>query len=111
MIYTIKTNTGEHQEHASVHDAARFILSYDNHDWELRADDEQGGYSLWCSRFGGGGRKGGMVKNLIWTPCEDLAQAALDVLEDVARYSDRYGFDVLTEDEFKKNQAEMEQAS
>lgn len=99
MFYVVNNTSGAAEFCDTADEAGRFILGYDNHDWEVR-EGANGGYWLWRSRFGGGGRKGGMVKNLIYTPCADLAEAEGDILRDVVRYSDRYGFDVLTEAEW-----------
>lgn len=107
-LFVIENSSGEAHAVASVRDAAVMILGDDGHDFEIRADEDGDGFSMWQSRLGGGGRKGGMVRLLLGSAAPTEAEAEAEIYAEVVRQSERYGFTVLTEVEYEQVQREID---
>ena len=105
-LFVVDHSQGRAEEVSSTYEAAVTILGDDGHDFEIRADETGEGFWLWRSRFGGGGRKGGMVKNLIYSAATSESEAEDEIYAEVVGNADRYGFAVLTEAEYARLMAD-----
>jgi len=89
MTYTVINHQGDVQtERANLREAAQTILWHDNHDYEIRRDEN--GFVLWHTIRGGGGNVP-LTATRIYSVETDKSKAEVEIFEKVLRHADWFG--------------------
>jgi hypothetical protein len=105
--YTVCDNCGEPiREHVSQADAARELLWYDGHDFEIRPSPT--GHDLWITQFSRNSTLGSrpMVKSVFFSLSPDLAKAEGEIFAKVID-QEWHGAEAMTDEAFAAMKAKI----
>ncbi len=108
-LYTVLDCNGEHQVSGlTVAEAAREVMQYDGHQFEIRAAEDGNGFELWTSQFSrnstGGGRP--LVKSVIYSVADDRDAAEAEIYRKVIAHADWWkGYSVMTDEDYAARKA------
>lgn len=106
MKYTIVCPSGEALEHGlTLEEAAKELLWYDGHKYELRKDSRNAGWAIWRTN-----KLGEMSETIFYSACEDENAAWRELAERVVAQWGGEGWrnepEAMTDDQWDKLQAE-----
>lgn len=109
--YTIiNSNSGLVEDRGvSLETAARELLGYDGFEYEIRRADDGRGYELWVSRFSRNSTcYNGLTRSVVFSISDDEAAATAEIYQRVIESGHWTGPDVITDEQYDRMIAEME---